>query len=388
MKTKHPAAIALLLLLLAAAPSDAAVWTVEKDGSGDFSVIQDAVDASADGDTLMIGPGRFDDYRRYDHGVWEGRIIHVMMNDRSLTIIGSGQGSTVIGPETEFPITEHDDGFVLLYDAELYLSGVTIERCYGGIVCWDNSYVEVDRCSFEHHTWGVGCAIFTPRGAKITNSTFLNYDTGVFPGNWSVGVIVENCVFREVVAGLNTTATQDLLVKDCLIEDSFTGVKLWSSSTATLVNLDIETTSTSLIVRSDSSAELTNSRLLGSLDDNLTTVWIDGHSSLTGSGNILRGDDDPPLRIYRSDVTLADSHILVSSGYAVYCEPPTYAGDDKVIDLRNNWWGVSDADSIASLIYDGHDSPDLDILVDYLPFRDGQVSSEAMGWGELKRLYR
>ena len=32
-------------------------WVVELDGSGDFTVIQDAVDAAADGDTIFIGPG-------------------------------------------------------------------------------------------------------------------------------------------------------------------------------------------------------------------------------------------------------------------------------------------------------------------------------------------
>jgi hypothetical protein len=37
-------------------------WSVEKDGSGDFSVIQDAVEAAAPGDTIQIGEGRFEDF--------------------------------------------------------------------------------------------------------------------------------------------------------------------------------------------------------------------------------------------------------------------------------------------------------------------------------------
>ena len=43
-----------LLLGLSARSAGAAVWTVEKDGSGDFTVIQDALDAAAEGDTVDI----------------------------------------------------------------------------------------------------------------------------------------------------------------------------------------------------------------------------------------------------------------------------------------------------------------------------------------------
>ncbi len=384
MRTRNPAVAMFVFVLLAmSAPSGAAVWTVEKDGSGDFTVIQDAVDAAADGDTLMIGPGRFDDYRRYTLGAWVDRLFHVLLNGRSLTMIGSGEGETVIGPESEFPITEHAIGVTLVYGSELRMSELTIEHCYGGLNCWDTSYLEIDRCTFQHQTWGVGCGVFSSRGARITDCTFLNVDTGIFPGSGSVDVVVDRCMFRGMIYGMNTTSTQGLIVTDCRIEDSLMGIQLWSSSTATLTDVDIETDRMSMIVKAGSHVDLTNSRLSGG---DLATVWVDGLSSLTGSGNILRGNDCPPLRIYRSDVALSDSHILSFSGYAVECEPNFPA--DWTLDLRNNWWGVSDADSVASLIYDGNDSPDIDILVDYLPYRDGQVSNESMGWGELKRLFR
>lgn len=389
MKSRHLATLlASFALLVASSPALSAVWTVEKDGSGDFTVIQDAVDAAADGDTLKIGPGRFDEYRRYTFPYWTNRIIYILLQDRSLTIVGSGEGNTVIGPLTEFPQTEHEQGIVLLGESELHLSNMTLERIDSAIVSWDQSFYEVVRCTFQNHVWGNGCSVFGPRGARISDSSFVNYNVGVFPGNGSANVIVERCLFSEMVYGLNTTSTQDLTVSECRIEDSLLGIKLWSNSTAVLSDLDITTNSTSLIVRAGSSAILSTSQLLGSVQDNLTTVWVDGHSTLSGTGNILRGNGTPPLRIFRSDVTLTDSHLLTSSGYAVYCEPPSYPEDDKTIDLRNNWWGVGDADSVAALIYDANDTPDLDIYVDYLPFREEQISSESMSMGDLKRLYR
>src|SRR6056297_2632943 len=48
-----------LMVLASLAP--AATWTVERDGTGDFTVIQEAVDVAADGDTIRIGPGRYDE---------------------------------------------------------------------------------------------------------------------------------------------------------------------------------------------------------------------------------------------------------------------------------------------------------------------------------------
>ena len=384
MRTRNPAVAMFVFVLLAmSAPSGAAVWTVEKDGSGDFTVIQDAVDAAADGDTLMIGPGRFDDYRRYDFPYWTNRIIHILLDGRSLTMIGSGEGITVIGPTTEFPQTEHDNGIVLILGAELHLSNITLERLDSALQCWDDSYFEAEHCTFQHHTWGTGCSVFGPRGARITDCSFLNYNTGIFPGSGSDDVIVDRCVFREMIYGMNTTSTQGLVVTDCRIEDSFIGIQLWSSSTATLTDVEIESASMSLILSAGSYTELTNSRFSGS---DRSTVRVIDSSSLTGTGNILRGNGCPSLSIFRSDVTLSDSHILAASDFVVECFPNFPA--DWTLDLRNNWWGVSDADSVASLIYDGNDSPDIDILVDYLPYRDGQVSNESMGWGELKRLFR
>ena len=50
--------VVVAVLLGLALPVAARTWRVEKDGSGDFTVIQDAVDAAAAGDTIRIGPGR------------------------------------------------------------------------------------------------------------------------------------------------------------------------------------------------------------------------------------------------------------------------------------------------------------------------------------------
>ncbi|MFH2054054.1 MAG: hypothetical protein ABIK96_16485, partial [bacterium] len=58
--------IGLLVVILAmapawpgAAPASARTLCVERDGSGNFTEIQPAIDAAASGDTILIGPGEY-----------------------------------------------------------------------------------------------------------------------------------------------------------------------------------------------------------------------------------------------------------------------------------------------------------------------------------------
>jgi hypothetical protein len=94
--------LGLLLLGMCASshPADARTWRVERDGSGRFTTIQPALDAAARGDTVLIGPGRYLDFAPF-------AIEDILIKDTfagvsadSLTLIGAGAGSTIIGPET------------------------------------------------------------------------------------------------------------------------------------------------------------------------------------------------------------------------------------------------------------------------------------------------
>jgi hypothetical protein len=75
----------------------AKTWTVERDGSGDFVVIQDAVFASSPGDTILLGPGRFPEHAPFQLGVTNFD-TYVGVNVNDLTIIGSGADDTIVGP--------------------------------------------------------------------------------------------------------------------------------------------------------------------------------------------------------------------------------------------------------------------------------------------------
>jgi hypothetical protein len=55
----RPLTLIAVLVLLGARPSPAATWTLEADGSGDFATLQDAINAAANGDTILLEAGTY-----------------------------------------------------------------------------------------------------------------------------------------------------------------------------------------------------------------------------------------------------------------------------------------------------------------------------------------
>ena len=64
-RTTHPAGLVCILLASVSrvvsvhTRAEAVTWTVERDDSGDCAVVQDAINAAASGDSILIGPGRW-----------------------------------------------------------------------------------------------------------------------------------------------------------------------------------------------------------------------------------------------------------------------------------------------------------------------------------------
>ena len=84
------------MILLLSTPLTARVITVEKDGTGDYQIIQDAVNASAPTDTILIGPGRYDDFWNFRPDLNWDAVVGVTVD--SLTIKGVSSDEVILGP--------------------------------------------------------------------------------------------------------------------------------------------------------------------------------------------------------------------------------------------------------------------------------------------------
>jgi len=93
--------LAALLVVGLVGPTQAAVLRVEQNGTGDFVLIQDAVNAAADGDTILIGPGRYEDIQA--RGPTLIRCVAFWDDPRNLTFVGVHRDSVIIGRTTYTP---------------------------------------------------------------------------------------------------------------------------------------------------------------------------------------------------------------------------------------------------------------------------------------------
>jgi hypothetical protein len=80
-------ALFFVALVVLAAPAAADVLVVDPSGDGEFLTLVNALNASQDGDTLLLRPG--------DHGALLGAVV---IFDRSLTIAADGTGPVLMGP--------------------------------------------------------------------------------------------------------------------------------------------------------------------------------------------------------------------------------------------------------------------------------------------------
>ena len=84
-----PAALALItaLLLVWAGPGAAATWYVDVGGSGHFLTIQDGIDASSDGDTIVVAAGTYTGNYNYNLRFAGKKIVLISESGPDVTII-------------------------------------------------------------------------------------------------------------------------------------------------------------------------------------------------------------------------------------------------------------------------------------------------------------
>jgi hypothetical protein len=85
--------ILVLLALALAPPAEAGRLTVDPDGSGDFTTVQDAIDAASHGDFIALQPGIYDPFLARS-GLWAGPIVGVG-GPELVQIDGTGVTATV-----------------------------------------------------------------------------------------------------------------------------------------------------------------------------------------------------------------------------------------------------------------------------------------------------
>jgi len=152
--------LVLALILCAATVASATTWHVAQDGSGDFEIIQDAVDAAEPGDVIRIHAGRYLNVT-YDWDLYGNDTVildvHVVITKDNLTLEGDGPDVTIIGPVSRPPdVNPNYMGISVCHNEAMTLTirDLAVESVAYGINV-DSPYMDVTNCRFEGIAMGM-----------------------------------------------------------------------------------------------------------------------------------------------------------------------------------------------------------------------------------------
>lgn len=336
------AALALALATFLAgdaSPARAAVWTVAADGTGDFTVIQDALDAAKSGDTIRIRPGRYEDFKQRRTSRLRVQTI-ACIEVPDLRIEGAGPGRTILGPAQPVEEVDGTQTAAIAVDeaCAVSISGLTVEGANTGIFL--EATAAIANCRIGEHVtfglWSVGGEELHLRDCTLVGDLALSTP-------FALGeLLVEDCRFEGPSDHdyLAIARGRHSLLRRCTFLGGGIGVYAQEGTT------EIENSTFEGLVFADVYCAYGPVSIRNCVLGKARDVLFADRYGVEVQNSMLAGG--ARYTIVGSDaVTLRNCQIGEGEVATVYCmahEP------DQELDLRYNWWGTSDLDLIASRI--------------------------------------
>jgi hypothetical protein len=386
------------MLLAAAAlamwPSvvEGAIWRVELDGSGDFTSIQDAVDAAEPGDTILVGPGRFDEFRLTPINNFSA-VIYVYKS--GLTVQGAGVDETIIGTGLvdwyRRPVIGHSS-----------ISSFTLRdaRVTGGYDCiyYSGDGLTVERCELGNSTGGM--SLFSSNNFTVRDSRFLDVSSiGIISfGHGASNGLIEDCEFVGMIQAIVIQRTSNVRIADCVMTEvdqaiQYDGSTAGEISRCRATGIPSWAYGVGMLVVAGSQVTMTDCEIDWSMTAT-GALSVRSQGVVSGHGNILRGGRITTIRVngpntfhgfHGNEIYPADPLSVLATYIPGSLIPPVH------LDLTGNYWGTDDAEQIAAWIEDYHDYPDSHdyrMIVDYIPFEASSVGTVPASLSEVKDRFR
>jgi hypothetical protein len=387
--------VVALILMGTASGAAARTWTVERDGSGDYAVIQDAVNGAAEGDTIMIGPGRFDEGQVYSFPGWT-EFVRVMVNKPNLTLIGSGP-TTIIGqPQPWDPAQGEHRGVVagVYYGSpgRLSISKVAFENIWRAIYT-EEIDVAVENCNFYLNCYG--CAFWRGSKASIRNCEFVDMTRhGTHVVCWSqYRLEITGCTFvlDDIPTGAQShialEGVQDGLIENCQFSDGVAGIGLSSGARATIRNCVFDGQNNGAVNASLGSHLNVDDSIFRNQRAAMYSLVLD--NVVTISRCLIEDVEDCSFKFgYIGSLTVNNCDLARGREGVVVIEERFDPCTPHVLDMSNNYWGTDNSDSIQAWIFDANDSDRACYLIDYEPFRSESTPVVNATMGGVKSLFR
>ena len=373
----------------------ATTWVVAKDGSGDYSVIQDALDVCAAGDTVRIGPGRYDELKVHTFALGGTAAVIMVPKISPLTIEGIDRDSVIVGPQVLTPTLAgfKTSCFVPDFSPEngLGVSGITFENV--SVLASIRVATTVSLCRFRFMDKQAIQLLSAPN-VHVLDCEFEAKDAGFadgilgYEGGSNPGLIVRNCTFRKLSSSIAITGSVGFEISGCYFEDIGSAAILQNHSTGIMRECEVGPSLPGVFrvgATVGSVVEVENVRF----SESTIQLYVEGvDSELHGNHLSLTGGTYYTIQaITGGSLTLRDCDILNGGGQGTVLIGSSPASGAEV-DLRECYWGTTDSTQIAQWIYDGNDDPQL-IKVQYMPVLDKSITpAQEESIGGLKALFR
>ncbi len=384
-------ALLTLAILHFAAPAVARTWRVEKDGTGDFSILYEAADACAAGDTILIGPGRFEEYRREPDYQWNAYCcVHFAVS--GVTVVGSGPDVTFIGFEHYDPHYEYWVIGISCFQGDLNIKDLTVTGLRTGYH-FEGTNLHVEHCNLIETRTGV--ATWSTSSTLLERCRFIDMQSDGVLGAYPVGATITECEFTGGRGGYSIAAVggSGWEIRNCTIQNCTGGIQFEQGARGIVEGCVIHVAggnSPAIGILTGSVITLFDNSFRG---EHWAGSFLTNGTTVTAYNNVFQGGDYTSIEIGLTPMDFRGNHVLNGGGMSVLALWERGSLNQPYdLDLADNYWGTTDAAQIAAWIDDYNDHPPMDnyhyVIVDFQPFEDQPVQTEQTSWGTVKSLFR
>jgi hypothetical protein len=377
----------LVLTLAVVGPGTASprTWTIDQDGEGNFATLLEGLAAAAAGDTILIGPGRFLERAEWpEHSSYKWQ-AYAPVTLPDLTLIGAGQGLTILGPETPF----HPDEKVVGIVGEEHVTGLTIESLTVANMPFGLSLygdLRLSNVEFQGIT-GIAAIIYDGEFVSLSDLRLRECEEGV-EARGAQHIEIRRCRFSGASRRSLYLVGRHVLVSETESSGAESALHVYNSE-VTIQRSRLTGVGTAVGASRTASLVVVDSHLEGG-DAALSVSWGD---RVQVQRNALLGGTGVVFLTGTSNVEFNGNEILSTAGRTIYLND-IYDMYREKLNFRYNWWGTTDPDSIQAWIVDAdhpihENDPREEGYVEFLPLLQRSVPAQVRSVGSLKgRLHR
>jgi len=235
--------------------------TVDDDGGADFEKIQDAINASGEGDTVRVYAGT------YNENVRVNKAVNLIGNGSEDTTIDGGESGDVVKITADWV---NMSGFLVTGSGGSTFSGIKVESDHNHIFkndCLNNSegiYLQYSRgCTIENNTFennSIGIRLFnTANNTVESNNCSNNPEHGIYLQDSSACTIENNTCYSNTGNGiwLRHSDNNSIMNNNCSNNIEF-GIYLWHADNNSIKNNNCSNNNYGIYLRSSSHCEIMN----------------------------------------------------------------------------------------------------------------------------------